>query len=82
MPLAAAETIPNALQGDFAAPVRTNKYPREIPELPWYRSAIPQMVMAGARWVLELANSGTCKPGSYFMSCLVLRWRTADGHGR
>ena len=26
---------------------RTNKYPREIPPLPWYRQAGPQMVMAG-----------------------------------
>ena len=25
----------------------TNKYPREVPELPWYRTAVPQMVMAG-----------------------------------
>jgi hypothetical protein len=24
-------------RADFAAPCRTNKYPREIPELPWYR---------------------------------------------
>lgn len=32
---------------DFAAPCRTNKYPREIPDLPWYRSTIPQMIMAG-----------------------------------
>jgi hypothetical protein len=32
---------------DFAAPCRTNKYPREIPDMPWYRSMIPQMVMAG-----------------------------------
>ncbi|KFM26763.1 Putative phagocytic receptor 1b [Auxenochlorella protothecoides] len=32
---------------EFAAPCRTNKYPREIPELPWYRSVMPQMVMAG-----------------------------------
>jgi hypothetical protein len=24
-------------KADFAAPCRTNKYPREIPELPWYR---------------------------------------------
>ena len=39
------------LQGDFAAPVRTNKYPREIPELPWYRTAVPQMLMAGAHAV-------------------------------
>lgn len=34
-------------RSEFAAPCRTNKYPREIPELPWYRHAIPQMVMAG-----------------------------------
>ena len=34
-------------RGDFSAPCRTNKYPREIPELPWYRLAVPQMVMAG-----------------------------------
>eukprot|EP00897_Mesotaenium_endlicherianum_P009077 jgi/Mesen1/8198/ME000442S07474 len=32
---------------EFAAPCRTNKYPREIPALPWYRKAIPQMAMAG-----------------------------------
>lgn len=32
---------------DFAAPCRTNKYPREIPDLPWYRSTIPQVIMAG-----------------------------------
>ncbi|KAF3592076.1 hypothetical protein DY000_02025004 [Brassica cretica] len=32
---------------EFQAPVRTTKYPREIPPLPWYRSAIPQMAMAG-----------------------------------
>ena len=36
-------------RGEFAAPVRTNKYPREVPALPWYRSTVPQMVMAGAR---------------------------------
>ena len=35
-------------RGEFAAPVRTNKYPREIPSLPWYRRPVPQMVMAGA----------------------------------
>lgn len=23
------------------------RYPREIPELPWYRHTVPQMVMAG-----------------------------------
>ncbi|KAJ4878008.1 Transmembrane 9 superfamily member 3 [Raphanus sativus] len=35
------------LKAEFQAPVRTTKYPREIPPLPWYRSAIPQMAMAG-----------------------------------
>ncbi|XP_064972217.1 transmembrane 9 superfamily member 2 [Musa acuminata AAA Group] len=34
-------------QTEFHAPCRTTKYPREIPQLPWYRSAIPQMMMAG-----------------------------------
>ncbi|XP_064961284.1 transmembrane 9 superfamily member 3 [Musa acuminata AAA Group] len=32
---------------EFQAPCRTNKYPREIPELAWYRGTIPQMAMAG-----------------------------------
>lgn len=32
---------------EFQAPCRTTKYPREIPQLPWYRSTIPQMAMAG-----------------------------------
>ncbi|CAA6659364.1 unnamed protein product [Spirodela intermedia] len=32
---------------EFQAPVRTSKFPREIPPLPWYRSTIPQMAMAG-----------------------------------
>jgi hypothetical protein len=27
---------------EFAAPCRTNKYPREVPLLPWYRTALPQ----------------------------------------
>lgn len=27
--------------------MRTTKYPREIPPLPWYRRAFPQMLMAG-----------------------------------
>ncbi|KAL2643050.1 hypothetical protein R1flu_010637 [Riccia fluitans] len=27
---------------EFTALCRTNKYPREIPTLPWYRSTIPQ----------------------------------------
>ena len=34
-------------RSEFYAPCRTNKYPREIPALPWYRSAVPQMIMAG-----------------------------------
>lgn len=34
-------------QAEFNAPVRTTKYPREIPPLPWYRQAVPQMLMAG-----------------------------------
>eukprot|EP00270_Netrium_digitus_P006730 TRINITY_DN1940_c0_g1_i2.p1 TRINITY_DN1940_c0_g1~~TRINITY_DN1940_c0_g1_i2.p1 ORF type:complete len:647 (-),score=171.95 TRINITY_DN1940_c0_g1_i2:358-2208(-) len=34
-------------RSEFYAPCRTNKYPREIPALPWYRRAIPQMCMAG-----------------------------------
>ncbi|CAL9117909.1 unnamed protein product [Musa textilis] len=32
---------------EFQVPCQTNKYPREIPPLPWYRGTIPQMVMAG-----------------------------------
>ncbi|KAL9457068.1 hypothetical protein AB3S75_006162 [Citrus x aurantiifolia] len=31
---------------EFQTPCRTTKYPREIPSLPWYKSAIPQMAMA------------------------------------
>ena len=38
---------PTTPRVDFQAPCRTNKYPREIPQLPWYRTAAPQMVMAG-----------------------------------
>lgn len=34
-------------KSEFQAPVRTTKYPREIPQMPWYRGAIPQMGMAG-----------------------------------
>eukprot|EP00232_Nephroselmis_pyriformis_P024087 CAMPEP_0182865824 /NCGR_PEP_ID=MMETSP0034_2-20130328/7890_1 /TAXON_ID=156128 /ORGANISM="Nephroselmis pyriformis, Strain CCMP717" /LENGTH=611 /DNA_ID=CAMNT_0024998143 /DNA_START=30 /DNA_END=1865 /DNA_ORIENTATION=+ len=34
-------------KGEFDAPCRTTKYPREIPPLPWYRMALPQMLMAG-----------------------------------
>ena len=33
-------------KSEFNAPVRTTKYPREIPALPWYRSTIPQMCLA------------------------------------
>ena len=32
---------------EFDAPCRTNKYEREIPALPWYRTTIPQMIIAG-----------------------------------
>lgn len=35
------------MQADFNAPVRTTKYPREVPPLPWYRKAPVQMLMAG-----------------------------------
>ncbi|CAH8353791.1 unnamed protein product [Eruca vesicaria subsp. sativa] len=34
-------------KAEFQAPCRTTKYPREVPPLPWYRSAVPQMAMAG-----------------------------------
>ena len=34
-------------KGEFNGPCRTTKYPREIPQLPWYRSTVPQMVRAG-----------------------------------
>ncbi|XP_014513493.1 transmembrane 9 superfamily member 3-like [Vigna radiata var. radiata] len=34
-------------KAEFQAPVRTTKYPREIPPLPWYRGSVPQMAMAG-----------------------------------
>ncbi|CAK0754796.1 Transmembrane 9 super member 4 [Coccomyxa viridis] len=34
-------------KADFNAPVRTTKYPREVPPLPWYRKAPAQMLMAG-----------------------------------
>ncbi|CAG9464657.1 unnamed protein product [Pedinophyceae sp. YPF-701] len=45
-------TIAGAIVGKnsrstFAAPVRTNKYPRETPDLTWFRSTPAQMVMAG-----------------------------------
>ena len=32
---------------EFTASCRTSKYPREIPPLPFYRTAVPQMLMAG-----------------------------------
>ncbi|MCO5595409.1 hypothetical protein L7F22_049451 [Adiantum nelumboides] len=34
-------------KAEFQAPCRTTKFPREIPQLPWYRGTIPQMAMAG-----------------------------------
>ena len=32
---------------EYDAPCRTNKYPREVPSLPWYRGLVPQMVLTG-----------------------------------
>lgn len=29
------------------ASCRTTKFPRDVPPLPWYRSTVPQMLMAG-----------------------------------
>ena len=34
-------------KSEFNAPCRTSKFPRDIPPLPWYRTAFPQMLMAG-----------------------------------
>jgi len=34
-------------KSEFYAPCRTNKYPREIPALPWYRKAVPQVCHFG-----------------------------------
>jgi len=34
-------------KAEFNAPCRTTKFPREVPPLPWYRTTIPQMAMAG-----------------------------------
>ncbi|PNX92767.1 phagocytic receptor 1b-like protein [Trifolium pratense] len=34
-------------RSEFQAPSKTNKYPREIPQLSWYRSTLAQMAMAG-----------------------------------
>lgn len=39
--------LSSGLQVNFDAPCRTTNYPREIPELPWYRHTPAQMVMAG-----------------------------------
>lgn len=32
---------------DLGVPCRISKHPREIPDLPWYRTAVPQMIFAG-----------------------------------
>lgn len=34
-------------KSEFYAPCRTNKYPREIPALPWYRKTVPQVCLHG-----------------------------------
>ncbi|KAK4749086.1 hypothetical protein SAY87_026535 [Trapa incisa] len=34
-------------KAQFQAPCRTNRYPREIPPMPWYRGTVPQMTLAG-----------------------------------
>lgn len=34
-------------KAEFNAPCRTTKFPRDIPPLPWYRTTVPQMLMAG-----------------------------------
>jgi hypothetical protein len=34
-------------QGEYDAPCRTAKFPRQIPPGPWYRSLVAQMAMAG-----------------------------------
>ena len=34
-------------QVEFEPPCRTTKFPREVPQLPWYRTSFPQMLMAG-----------------------------------
>jgi len=45
-------TVVGAIAGknaksEFRPPCRTSKYPREVPPLPAYRTALPQMLMAG-----------------------------------
>ncbi|KAI8462639.1 MAG: EMP/nonaspanin domain family protein [Monoraphidium minutum] len=32
---------------EYEPPCRVSKVPRELPELPWYKTAVPQMVLAG-----------------------------------
>ena len=34
-------------KAEFNAPCRTTKFPRDIPPLAWYRTTVPQMLMAG-----------------------------------
>ncbi|KAG9135744.1 hypothetical protein Leryth_002457 [Lithospermum erythrorhizon] len=47
-------------KAEFQAPCRTTKYPREIPPLPWYRAALPQMAMAGFLPFSAIYIPGTC----------------------
>lgn len=35
------------LRSPAASRCRTTKFPREVPPLPWYRTTLPQMAMAG-----------------------------------
>jgi hypothetical protein len=51
-------------RADFAAPCRTNKYPREIPELPWYR------------WVLDVVAN---ERDQFCMACRLLWWAACVG---
>ncbi|CAL5356882.1 unnamed protein product [Camellia sinensis] len=44
---------------EFQASVRTTKYPREIPLLPWYHGALPQMAMAGGGGGVHVTCSAT-----------------------
>ncbi|GFH12662.1 transmembrane 9 superfamily member [Haematococcus lacustris] len=32
---------------EYTPPCRTTKFPRDVPPMPWYRTTVPQMVMAG-----------------------------------
>ena len=52
-------------KSEFYAPCRTNKYPREIPALPWYRKTVPQVF--DSRWDLSTYVLGShylpfCEP--------------------